>query len=306
MGIQDRDYYREGSNRFLDAWGRQGPTVWLIVITCVVFFLQCVSGPPSLSPIVRSWVYNPRLIQEGEVWRLITPLFIHIGWVHLLCNMLTLYWVGIRLEDVRGGREFVAFYLLAGVFANLLYFLAYLAGIVGVASGLGASGAIAGAMVLCACYFPRQQVLLFGVIPMPIWGLALLFIGLNMAGVLGMIGGPIGYFVHLSGALFGVLYYMSGVHFTAILDRTARVSVRRARPRPALRIVPVEPEEDTPTPVGAAVESQPRPKEAVDEQLEARLDQVLAKVSKFGQESLTPEEREILVKASELYKKRRR
>ena len=45
MGIQDRDYYREGSGRFLDAWGRQGATVWLIVITCVVFFVQCLGGP---------------------------------------------------------------------------------------------------------------------------------------------------------------------------------------------------------------------------------------------------------------------
>ena len=45
MGIQDRDYYREGSGRFIDAWGRQGATVWLVVITCVVFFVQCFTAP---------------------------------------------------------------------------------------------------------------------------------------------------------------------------------------------------------------------------------------------------------------------
>jgi hypothetical protein len=72
-------------------------------------------------------------------------------------------------------------------------------------------------------------------------------------------------------------------------------------------VPPPEPEEpETPEPVGAAVENQPRPKEAADENLEAKVDQVLAKVSKYGQESLTPEEREILFKASELYKKRRK
>jgi hypothetical protein len=69
--------------------------------------------------------------------------------------------------------------------------------------------------------------------------------------------------------------------------------------------VPAE-NDDTPEPVGAAVESPPRPREATDENLEAKVDAVLEKVSKFGQESLTAEEREILFKASELYKKRRK
>ncbi len=71
-------------------------------------------------------------------------------------------------------------------------------------------------------------------------------------------------------------------------------------------ILPVDPEGDTVEPVGAAVESQPRPKESTDEHLEVKLDRVLEKMSKHGQDSLTSDEREILVKASELYKKRRK
>ena len=76
--------------------------------------------------------------------------------------------------------------------------------------------------------------------------------------------------------------------------------------RPKLRVVVPPVEEETPEPVGAPVQAAPRPAEAADEQLEAKLDAVLEKVSKHGQESLTPEEREILFKASELYKKRRK
>ena len=74
MGIQDRDYYREGSS-FLDAWNRQGITVWLIAITCGVFFGQCITGAPILSPFVQIGGYAPQLVQEGEVWRLFTPMF---------------------------------------------------------------------------------------------------------------------------------------------------------------------------------------------------------------------------------------
>jgi hypothetical protein len=67
------------------------------------------------------------------------------------------------------------------------------------------------------------------------------------------------------------------------------------------------PADEPPEPVGAAVAPAPRPAAApADEQLEAKLDAVLAKVSKHGPDSLTAEERAILQRASELYKKRRK
>jgi hypothetical protein len=69
-------------------------------------------------------------------------------------------------------------------------------------------------------------------------------------------------------------------------------------------VAPIE-AADPREPVGAAVEAPPRTKEGRDD-IELKLDAVLAKVSKYGQESLTPEEREILFKASELYKNRRK
>ena len=51
MGIQDRDYYRDGSGGFLGAWGRQGVTVWLIAITCGVVLGQMVTGQPLNNPL---------------------------------------------------------------------------------------------------------------------------------------------------------------------------------------------------------------------------------------------------------------
>src|SRR5262245_49998940 len=118
MGIQDRDYYREGSKRFFDAWGRQGATVWLIVITAVVFFAQCLTGDPSQSPLVDIGGYEPGKVLSGEVWRLVTPMFLHVGLWHLFWNMLILYWAGSWLEDIYGSREFLAFYLVSGLFAQ--------------------------------------------------------------------------------------------------------------------------------------------------------------------------------------------
>ncbi|MBA4065611.1 MAG: hypothetical protein C0501_18230, partial [Isosphaera sp.] len=120
MGYQDRDYYRDGGRGYFDGWGGQGVTVWLVAITCVVFFAQCVTGNPVLSPFVRTFAYRLDLVLEGEVWRLVTPLFLHAGLWHLFGNMLILYFAGTRLEERYGGKEFLAFYLLGGVFAQLV------------------------------------------------------------------------------------------------------------------------------------------------------------------------------------------
>jgi membrane associated rhomboid family serine protease len=310
MGIQDRDYYREGPS-FLDRVGQQGATVWLIAITCGVFFGQCLplgGGPPRQnvpfalqSPLVEIGAYDPRLILAGEVWRLFTPIFLHAGIFHLFANMLILFFTGRRLEEVYGSREFVILYLVAGVIANVANLAAQVVGLAALAPAVGASGAVMAVLVVYAFHFPHQKVLLFFVIPMPVWLLALLFAAADLFGAFGgRPGANIGFVVHLAGALFGLLYYQSGWQFTRLFARKARTRVR-----PRLRVV-VPPVEEEREPVGAPVEAAPRPAGASDEQFEAKVDAVLAKVSKYGQESLTPEEREILFKASELYKKKRK
>jgi membrane associated rhomboid family serine protease len=302
MGIQDRDYYRDGSGGFFDAWGRQGATIWIIAITSVVFLLQCFDPPPATSGLVAAGAYEPRHILQGEVWRLFTPMLLHASFMHILFNMLVLYFFGRRLEETYGTLEFVLFYVLGGVFASVVYLLLFVAGVVGPSIAIGASGAVTAVVILFALNFPRQQVLLFFVIPMPMWVLGVMVVVWDMLGAAGAGNRTTAYVVHLGGAAFGALYYLMGVRFTALFARRHRTAGRRVRSQ--LRVIPADPD-DTPEPVGAAVESQPRPK-ATDETLEAKVDQVLEKVSKYGQESLTPEERDILFKASELYKKRRK
>jgi membrane associated rhomboid family serine protease len=310
MGIQDRDYYREGPS-FLDRVGAQGATVWLIAVTCGVFFGQMFTGVWR-SPLVFYGAYDPRLILDGEVWRLLTAVFLHGGIGHLFFNMLILFWAGQRLEEMYGAREFVLFYLLAGVGANVLFLAAQSAGVAQMSRAIGASGAVTAVLVVFACHFPHAQVRLYFLIPMPVWLVTVLCIGADV--VFGMSalpdlrvaagGARIAYFGHIGGAVFGLLYFQTGIRFGRVFDRRPRTRVR-----PKLRVVVPPVEEDVPEPVGAPVNKAAPPLPpagAADEQLEAKLDAVLAKVAKHGQASLTAEEREILVKASELYKKRRK
>jgi membrane associated rhomboid family serine protease len=290
MGIQDRDYYREGPS-FLDRVGQQGATVWLVAITCGVFVGQIFSH----GALTDLGAYNPKLILDGQLWRLFTPIFLHAGPFHLIFNMFALFWAAQRLEAVYGPRELVAFYLTAGVFANLAYFCAYLANLAAFSTAVGASGAVVAVLILFALHFPRQQLLFFFFIPMPALAAVLLFVVLDLYGAMGGqmkgFGANVAYLVHLGGACFGLLYFESGVRLSGVFVRP-----RAAAVRPQLRVVPPVTELDPAARSG----------EAPDEQLEAKLDAVLEKVSKHGQSSLTPEEREILFRASEVFKKRRK
>jgi membrane associated rhomboid family serine protease len=304
MGIQDRDYYREGPS-FLDRVGQQGATVWLIAITCGVFCGEIFSNMLR-SPLVGIGIYDPKLIMEGEVWRLLTAVFLHASIAHLFFNMLILFWAGQRLEELYGAREFTLFYLFSGVGANLIFLGAQFAGVTDMSRALGASGAVIAVLLVFALHFPHAQVRLYFFIPMPVWLLAVLAVGFDLVFAMSAVPDPRGartaYFVHIGGAICGFLYYQSGIRFSHLF---ARSPAPRARPKLRVLAAP-PPEERIPEPVGVPVESAPRPAKPPDEQLEAKLDAVLEKVSKFGQESLTAEEREILFKASELYKKRRK
>ena len=301
MGIHDRDYYRDGSRGLFDAWGRQGVTGWLIAVTCAVWLVQLATlGPFGVGGLTDAALYDTDRILEGEVWRLFTSVFLHAvpfnrGLFHLLFNMLALYWAGTRLEARYGGREFLAFYLLGGVFAGAFSLALEAAGVVPPSRALGASGAVTAVLILFALNYPRQQVLLFFAIPMPVWLVVVLYVGLDVFGAFGFGRGGIAYVVHLGGALFGLLYYQAGIRIASFPAWPARPR-RAAAPR--LRVVPVDPAE--------VEERTATPQPAAEAGFDARVDAVLAKVSTLGQESLTAEEREILFRAGELYKKRRK
>jgi hypothetical protein len=109
--------------------------------------------------------------------------------------------------------------------------------------------------------------------------------------------------VHLGGVAFALLYYRLGWRLSGLIPNLA--AWRRARARPRLRLYreddPRRPSEaitaSAPVSAGSAAD--------VDEQLEAKLDAVLEKVARSGQDSLSESERAILLKASEIYKRRR-
>lgn len=183
-------------------------TGWLILINVVAFvgFLLLINSVGE--EVAINWV----AIQPGNflsgvaVWTLITSMFMHAGLGHLFVNMISLLFVGSFTERLIGRKRFLWVYLGGGLFAGLFFVLvAYLTGSDLNVYAVGASGAIFALGGLLAVLTPRLPVLVFFIIPMPMW-MAMIFL-LGILWVLSWTAGlPIGNVAHLGGLLVGLGY----------------------------------------------------------------------------------------------------
>jgi membrane associated rhomboid family serine protease len=302
MGIYDREYIRREGPSFLGSFAQRGQICkWLIGINVVVFILQMATSQSSrsLGPVTDALILDVDRVLGGEIWRLLTYAFLHetsTPW-HILFNMLFLWWFGSDVEDLYGPREFLAIYLVSAVLGGVVYVLTNLSG----GYCLGASGAVTCVMVLCALHYPSRVILLFFVLPVPIWIFVVFMVAKDAFAFFGGRGdNGVAVAVHLAGALFGFVYYKLHWNLTSWWSQVKTWKKRRSRPR--LRVY--REEEDEPAPV-PTIKAAPALASAEDEQLEAKMDAVLEKISRVGKENLTESEREVLLKASEIFKRRR-
>ena len=131
--------------------GRPFFTYVLMIIQVAVFFwLELHGGSKNTSTLIKYGAKVNQLILEGEWWRFITPVFLHIGFLHLAMNTLALYYLGIAVERIFGNVRFLFIYLFAGVTGFIASF------IFSQSLSAGASGAIFGCfgalLYFCAIY----------------------------------------------------------------------------------------------------------------------------------------------------------
>jgi membrane associated rhomboid family serine protease len=309
MGIYDREYYRrEGPSFFGSFAGRGQVCKWLIGINVAVFVVQLVTMHRIQAP--DGWVVGPdygaftgalvldpdKVIYGGEVWRLLTYAFLHdpVQLMHILVNMFFLWFFGKDVEDLYGPREFLAFYLVSAVLGGLAFLLWAIGK--GAHVCLGASGAVTAVMVLYAIHYPSRVIHLWFLIPIPTWFFVFFQVAQDAFVFVGNIKTSTAVTVHLAGAAFALAYYKGHWRLLGFWSRLRSWQQQRGRPR--LRVY----REERPQPVAVASTT---PASEADDQLEAKLDAVLEKVARHGQGSLSESERKILMRASEIYKRRR-
>jgi membrane associated rhomboid family serine protease len=212
-------------------------------------------------------------VLEGlRVWQLVTCALFHGSLFHLLVNCLGIWIFGRLVEERIGARRYLLFALGTVLSASLAFLL--LAALRDERLPMiGASGFDFGVMVLCAFWYPRLTLLLFFVLPVPLWAAALLFVVIEATLLLER-GGGIAHSAHLGGALYGFLYYRYGGGIERILGGFETWQARR-RQREA-----DESRRD-------------------EEELRRQVDRILDKVNREGMAALSDGERRFLKEASQ-------
>jgi membrane associated rhomboid family serine protease len=307
MGIYDRDYVRREGPSFLGSFVERGRVCrWLVGINAACFLVQILTMPrpdvptshPTLGWFTDAFQLDVQSVLHGQVWRLLTYSFLHDpgGIMHILFNMLFLWWFGSDVEELYGPREFLSFYLAASFAGGLLFFGSSLAWKPDTVPCIGASGGVLAVLVLCVIHYPSRIIYLFFLLPVPLW----LFVVVILAGdayvYLSKVDSSTAVAAHLGGALFAGVYYRLHWRLTDSLPQLRLWRRRLFRPR--LRVYR---EEEARSPVHVPAVSGG----ADDEQLEAKMDAILEKLMRVGKENLTESEREVLLRASEIFRRRR-
>jgi len=260
-----------------------------IVVYVINWVLLPENGGLEFNRLLRASVGT--LTNPLEWWQFVTYGFLHAPQPqHIIMNMLGLFFLGRDIEELYGPKEFLKLYLALLVFGGVVWAAAgKLEGAPEASSVVGASGAVAGIVVLYALNFPRRMLLLFFVLPVPAWFVGILLVAGDAFGAIARPeGSRIAYAVHLGGAAFALLYYGLGWNFGRAWPKSFSFSLKWLRPRPKLRVHSPSDEE------GQA-----------DGNLTEEVDRILEKISREGEASLTRKERRTLETASRQYQKRR-
>ncbi|MGP8201526.1 MAG: rhomboid family intramembrane serine protease [Limisphaerales bacterium] len=282
-------------------------TIILLISVFVCFLVQRIAEAVFTPGLVHYWfALSTDGLKEGRIYQLITFQFMHAGWMHLLGNMIVIYFFGRAMEETLGRWGMLRLYLLSGTIGGLMQialafvFPHYFAGGV-----VGASAGGFGLIAAFATHAPNQPITMFlYIIPVTFKARVLLILEGSLA-LLGLLGplikvsiftGNIAHAAHLGGMLTGILY----------IRRAGYVPRRFEFWRPFARRSPPPKRELVSAAPRRAWRSVRKPPEDLPpaEFISREVDPILEKISAQGIHSLTERERQILEAARSKMAKR--
>jgi membrane associated rhomboid family serine protease len=186
----------------------------LIFVNVIVFLMMLLSDYGLIDDsnfardVEEKFAMSPYYIVRGErLYTLLTSMFLHAGWFHLLGNMLYLYIFGDNVEDVFGHMSYLVFYTICGLAASFTYIMS-LESFIQTDLVVGASGAISGVLGAYLVLYPKARILTLVfplIVPIP----AIIFIGfwflMQWLNVIFVSGGMIAYWAHIGGFIVGMI-----------------------------------------------------------------------------------------------------
>lgn len=266
--------------------------VFLLVKIIGLFFY--LAGQP---PVLVEWLSVPSDLQtlSRRPWTLVSYMFMHAGFLHILFNILGLYWFGKLFLYHFEGDKMLSVYLLGGISGALLYVVAFNVFPVFESVNailLGASGSVLAILTAVAVYDPDRELHLFFIGKFPLKYVALFYVVLSIIGI--SASNPGGNLAHLGGAAWGWFYIYQlrrgkdrGAGIVTIINKIESWFIKRQdwfNSKSKMRVTYKQP---------------PRDDYEYNRQQNIRQDEInhiLDKIAKSGYESLTKREKEILFK----------
>lgn len=306
------------------------PAVFLLLLAnLAVFVLQLLTIELGrIDPLGAWFSFIPHwAVRKLQIWRFVSYMFLHGDLRHLFFNMIGLFFFGRQMELYWGTRTFTWFYFACGIGGAVLHGAFSLTGLAAYSPMVGASGAIFGLLLAFGLAFPRAMIFVFMIIPLPAFLVVILFALLS---IMSIGGANVAHLAHLGGMVAGFLFLwiFTGGRLSAVPQLP-----HKGRARGAYRSLNVEPQRRDAYREGRKPgvldqlnrqfvrwrtrlrlkllggQANPRRGGGTDRsgggngggakrQDLRRVDEILEKISREGLKSLTPEEQDILRRAS--------
>jgi len=278
----------------------------LILVNVIVFLIFCVvqlffffAQKEASYHILMKWLHLPtsplQIIKQP--WGFLSYQFLHDGFIHILFNMLWLYWMGRILVQYMNQKRILALYLLGGFAGALLCILAYnifpvFSAAVGSARLVGASASVMAIILATATLLPNYEIRLIFIGFIKLKYIALVAVLLDVVTI--SQSNPGGHIAHLGGAFFGWLFVYQlqrGTDLSKGLINSAEWLQQKLSKNPKPKMAYKNEERIN--------NEYSQTKKIKQKDTQAEVDAILDKISETGYSNLTKEEKQILFRFSE-------
>ncbi len=282
-----KEQFKQGDNLNRLIFINVGVYVLMLIVSMLSFLITGNQG--TFSTYSMRWLALPSdpMLFITRPWTLVTYMFLHADFWHVLWNMLILFFSGRIFIEYLGDRRLLTVFLYGGIAGGALFFILYNVSPAFTATLplVGASAGVVAILVAAATYVPNMPVRLFFVLEVKLWMVAALAVVSYIAGATGSNSG--GHLAHLGGAALGYFFVTSlrrGNDWSLGLYRVFTTVQGWFAPKPKMRTVYTSTDYNR---------KKPDQQTRTDQQ---KMDEILDKISKTGYEKLTKDEKEFLFK----------
>lgn len=285
-----RNQFKTGSSLMKLIYVNAGVFLFVKIIQIFAFLFQT----PEISETVISYLAAPASIEQliKKPWTVLSYMFLHEGFFHLLFNMLWLYWFARIFDQYFDQRKLVSLYILGGLAGAFLYILSYnlfpaFSDDINISIALGASASVMAIVIATATYVPNYNINLFllGQVKLKYLAIGILL----LTSVIDFSVNTGGKIAHLGGAALGYFYALrlkQGSDPGIWISRLIATISGWFKPRKNMKVTHKKNLNDFEYNQARASHQE-------------QINKILEKISKGGYESLTSEEKSILFKESQ-------